>query len=51
MSGRVVNTVRSAAGVLNETCAPTDRPIQFFCIVRTFSGQSMWSKSASSRSA
>ncbi len=35
----------------NVTMAPSDRPIQLRCIVRTFSGQSMTSRSSARRSA
>ena len=53
VSGRVVNTVRgsSSPGTVKSTQAPSERPIQLRCMRRTFSGQSMVSRSAISRSA
>ena len=45
VSGRVVKTVTSLAGlppsasITKLTCAPSERPIQFFCMARTRSGQ------------
>ena len=57
VSGRVVKTSSSLspAGVVfgssaKRTSSPSERPIQFFCISRTFSGQRSSLSSASSRS-
>jgi hypothetical protein len=55
VSGRVVKTRSSSppawwadSAVLNTTSAPDDRPIQFVCMIRMGSGQSMPSKLSSS---
>ena len=52
VSGLVVNAPindsESATG--KSMCAPCERPIQFLCIVLTFSGKEMLSSSSSSSS-
>ena len=55
VSGRVVNTSSGSppawcgdGAVSNRIRAPSDRPIQFVCMIRTGSGQSMPVKSSSS---
>jgi hypothetical protein len=55
VSGRVVKTRSSSppawcaeGAVVNTTSAPSDRPIQFVCMMRICSGQSMPSKLSSS---
>ena len=51
VSGRVVNTEIDSVSHGKSMCAPVERPIQLRCMVRTFSGQSMNSRSSISRSA
>ena len=53
VSGLVENIVRysSEFSILNFICAPLDLPIQFLCIVFTFSGQSSPSKESNNSSA
>ncbi len=55
VSGRVVKTRSSSPpaccgddAVTNTSSAPVERPIQFVCMIRTGSGQSIASKSSSS---
>jgi hypothetical protein len=50
VSGRVVKTRIGPAPVGKSMCAPVERPIQLRCIVLTDSGQSIFSRSSSSRS-
>ena len=51
VSGRVVNTSIGPAPEVNETIAPSDRPIQLRCMVLMESGQSSASRSSIRRSA
>ena len=53
VSGRVVKTGKSipSSSQRNVTSAPSERPIQFSCIVFTCGGHSMSRMSSSSRSA